>query len=42
VVRLRDSGRESGFDYSATADLDLRPGQNLVVEFRQPGGFTFR
>lgn len=42
VVRLRDSGRESGFDYSATASLDLRPGQNLVVEFRQPGGFTFR
>ncbi len=41
-VGLRDSGRESGFDASATADLDLEPGQNLVIEFRQPDGFTFK
>ena len=42
TVRLRDSGRKSGFDFDAAADLDLKPGQNLVVEFRQPGGFTFK
>ncbi len=42
TVRLRDSGREAGFDFSATADLDLKPGQNLVVEFRQPDGFSFQ
>jgi ferredoxin/coenzyme F420-reducing hydrogenase delta subunit len=41
-VRLRDTGRESGFDASSTAELDLQPGQNLVIEFRQPGGFSFR
>jgi ferredoxin/coenzyme F420-reducing hydrogenase delta subunit len=41
-VAMRDSGREDGFDASASADLDLAPGQNLVIEFRQPGGFTFK
>ena len=41
-VALRDSGRDSGFDFSAGAELDLKPGQNLVIEFKQPGGFTFR
>jgi hypothetical protein len=41
-VSLRDSGRDSGFDASATADLDLAPGQNMVIEFKQPGGFTFK
>ena len=41
-VAMRDSGRESGFDASASADLDLAPGQNLVIEFKQPGGFTFK
>jgi hypothetical protein len=41
-VALRDSGRDSGFDASAGAELDLAPGQNLVIEFKQPGGFTFK
>jgi ferredoxin/coenzyme F420-reducing hydrogenase delta subunit len=41
-VALRDSGRDSGFDASASAELDLTPGQNLVIEFKQPGGFTFK
>lgn len=41
-VRLRDTGRESGFDAGSAADLDLKPGQNLVIEFRQPGGFSFQ
>jgi len=42
AVRLRDSGRESGFDFTATADVDLRPGQNFVIDFRQPGGFMLK
>ena len=41
-VALRESGRDSGFDASASTELDLKPGQNLVIEFKQPGGFTFR
>jgi ferredoxin/coenzyme F420-reducing hydrogenase delta subunit len=41
-VALRESGRDRGFDASASAELDLKPGQNLVIEFKQPGGFTFK
>ena len=41
-VSLRDSGRQDGFDYTASAELDLQPGQNLVIEFRQPDGFRIR
>lgn len=42
VVRLRDSGRETGFDYSAEASIDLRPGQNFVIDFRHPDGFILK
>jgi hypothetical protein len=42
TVRMRDSGREAGFDFSETVDVDLEPGRNLVIEFRQPGGFVFQ
>jgi ferredoxin/coenzyme F420-reducing hydrogenase delta subunit len=42
TARLRDTGREEGFDYSKVAAFDLEPGQNLVVEFDEPGGFAFR
>lgn len=42
VARLRDSARESGFDYEATADVDLEPGENYVIDFRsEMGGFLF-
>jgi ferredoxin/coenzyme F420-reducing hydrogenase delta subunit len=41
-VRLRDSGRDVGFDFSESVDLDLQPGRNLVIGFRQPEGFAFR
>lgn len=41
-ARLRDSGRPAGFDYAATRTLELRPGQNLVIEFDAQGGFEFR
>jgi hypothetical protein len=40
VARLRDSRRTEGFDYEHTADVDLAPGQNLVIDFRaETGGF---
>ena len=42
VARLRDSARESGFDYEGTAEVELRPGENYVVDFRSElGGFLF-
>lgn len=42
-ARLRDSRRQDGgFDYEATREVVLRPGQNFVVGFRtETGGFTF-
>lgn len=43
VVRLRDSGREDGFDYERTATLELKPAQSLAIDFRaEMGGFVFR
>jgi ferredoxin/coenzyme F420-reducing hydrogenase delta subunit len=40
--RLRDDGSTSGFNYTTTADVDLAPGQNFVVDFRATdGGFIF-
>ena len=41
-VGLRDSARETGFDYEREAAIELRPGQNLVIDFRPEfGGFLF-
>lgn len=41
-ARLRDSNRAEGFDYETEADIDLRPGQNLAVDFRSDiGEFVF-
>ncbi len=42
TARLRNSGRDSGFDFSNTASVELVPGQNLVVGFHESSGFTFR
>lgn len=33
-VRIRDSRRDSGFDYSASTRVDLQPQQNFVIDFR--------
>lgn len=42
-LRLRDSERQSGFDYERERTVTLRPGQLLVVQFRtEAGGFTIR
>lgn len=41
--RLRDSERADGFDYERILDVELRPRQNLVVDFRpEAGGFVVR
>ncbi len=39
-LALRDSARETGFDYESELAIELRPGQTLVVDFRPEfGGF---
>lgn len=41
VARLRDTVREDGFDYVKEVDLNLKPGQNLSVDFKaSTGGFV--
>jgi hypothetical protein len=43
TARLRDSKRESGFDYESTHEVVLVPFQNLAVDFKaDKGGFRFR
>lgn len=43
AVRLRDSARSEGFDYSGTATVELAPAQVLVIDFdAQRGVITFR
>jgi hypothetical protein len=43
LIRLRDTARSGGFDYSRQADVDLVPEQNFVIDFRPEGdGFIFR
>jgi ferredoxin/coenzyme F420-reducing hydrogenase delta subunit len=40
-VRLRDSGRVEGFDYTRSATVDLETAQNLVIDFHaEQGGFS--
>lgn len=40
---LRDTPRASGFDYTFEENVDVLPGQNLVVDFRPTtGGFYLR
>jgi hypothetical protein len=41
-ARLRDSGRETGFDYESRRDVVLKEGQNFTVDFKAPmGGFIY-
>jgi hypothetical protein len=43
AIRLRDTPRTSGFDYTREADVDLAAQQNFVIDFRPEGdGFIFR
>ena len=42
VARLRDSARSEGFDYEGEVEVELAPGQNFVIDFRdESGGFIF-
>lgn len=43
AVRLRDSARSEGYDHQRRFDLDIVPGQNVVIDFQpQKGGFILR
>lgn len=43
AVRLRDTPRTEGFDYSGTSDAVLATDQNFVIDFRpEARGFVFR
>ncbi|MGI9259385.1 MAG: hypothetical protein ACR2QQ_11150 [Gammaproteobacteria bacterium] len=40
-VRLRDTARLDGFDYTDASTIDLSPRQNYVIGFRPETGFRF-
>jgi hypothetical protein len=43
VARLRDSAHAAGFDYERSAEIELRPRQHFVLDFRaEAGGFIFK
>lgn len=43
TVRLRDSARADGWDYSHTEQVTLQPGRYFTITFRaEAGGFIFR
>lgn len=42
VARLRDTGREAGFDHERAVEVELAGEQNFVIEFRANEGFVFR
>jgi quinol-cytochrome oxidoreductase complex cytochrome b subunit/Fe-S-cluster-containing hydrogenase component 2 len=41
AVRMRDGGRETGFDHARSGTVDLQPGQNFVIEFDAGAGFSW-
>jgi hypothetical protein len=42
-LHLRDSARTEGYDYQLDRDIELRPQQNLAIDFRaEIGGFLLR
>ncbi len=43
IARLRDSDRDTGFDFTSVKQVVMAPGQNFVIDFRaETGGFIFR
>jgi hypothetical protein len=43
TARLRDSARESGWDYEHSEDVVLSPGRYFTIRFRaETGGFEYR
>lgn len=42
VIRMWDSRGNEGFDHERSADIELKPGQNFVIDFnKDAGGFVF-
>ncbi|MDH3644951.1 MAG: hypothetical protein OES38_22795, partial [Gammaproteobacteria bacterium] len=42
AARLRDSGRETGFDHEGSTIVDLAAGERFVIDFRiDQDGFLF-
>jgi hypothetical protein len=42
-AKLRDSKRTEGFDFDQRLEIDLKPWQNLAIDFKaEQGGFLFR
>ena len=42
-AKLRETGRAEGGDYKRNVDIDLKPLQNLAIDFRaETGGFLIR
>ena len=42
IVKLRDSGREEGFDYESDTMINIEPKELFVIDFRKElGGFYF-
>lgn len=42
TVRMRDNPKTEGFDYEATREIDLKPAQSFVIDFRNEVGFIFK
>ena len=41
IVRMRDGGRRSGYDQVRAGTIELRPGQNFVIEYETGEGFRW-
>lgn len=43
IAKLRDSGRETGFDYESDTSINIKPKELFVIDFRKElGGFYFQ
>ena len=38
VVKIRDSARSDGFDYTHEGEIELAPAQNFVIDFKEEAG----
>lgn len=41
TVRMRDNPATDEFGYESTHNVDLKPGQSFVIDFRKDSGFVF-
>nr|WP_306264505.1 hypothetical protein [Pararhizobium sp. IMCC3301] len=42
TVRMRDNPQTNGFDYEVARQVDLKPQQSFVIDFRNDVGFVFK